>query len=393
MNTIPSRFRILLFAVFVLTSFGFWALNIRTGFTLQPRVISSNPVWNVARSLVQGEGYSNPFGYRSGGTAWVAPVAPTIIAMVLVCCESDSDAAVVFFCMHCLSICYTFWLVLREIRTGPLLALFTMVLFTMVANVSPLLEPTYDGWIYLFIVNITWDFLSRNTLREWNWPKWLGWSFFTGIGMLSNPVLGYLIFTATCFELVPLRLRGGIACNLVQARLLALICVPIIVCAPWTARNYCLNARFIPVKSNFAFELWLANCKDQDGILDGESFEHLPFSGLSKQLYLDHGEVLFVDKCKREAIEQIAADPFNYLKRCLNRAFACLQLLFLGGAALIFLSPAERDRKILRLCAIYVAPYIAISYYERYHFPFSGLILIVYARMLFKLSIAYKKTI
>src|SRR5579884_3227308 len=55
--------------------------------------------FNIARSLRAGEGFANPFGEKTGPTAWMPPVLPTVLAGLLWACDGDKDAvmAVVVF--------------------------------------------------------------------------------------------------------------------------------------------------------------------------------------------------------------------------------------------------------------------------------------------------------
>jgi len=38
--------------------------------------------WNVAQSVVRGDGYSSPFGMESGPTAWVPPATVLLLALI-----------------------------------------------------------------------------------------------------------------------------------------------------------------------------------------------------------------------------------------------------------------------------------------------------------------------
>src|SRR5207248_10400464 len=76
-----------------------------------------------------------------------------------------------------------------------------------------------------------------------------------GLSRLSNPahrsVLPCLLGSAW------LRARRQTAVP-VSRPALALLLI-ILCCAPWTIRNYFVFHRFIPLRSNFSFELWLGN--------------------------------------------------------------------------------------------------------------------------------------
>src|SRR5262245_20245919 len=54
---------------------------------------------NIAQAMVNGEGFSNPFQAKTGPTAWMPPVLPTILAGLLWITDNDRDAvmAIVVF--------------------------------------------------------------------------------------------------------------------------------------------------------------------------------------------------------------------------------------------------------------------------------------------------------
>src|SRR5690349_12716587 len=49
----------------------------------------------IARSLVRGHVFANPFGERTGPTAWMPPALPALLAGLLWACDGDRDAVMV----------------------------------------------------------------------------------------------------------------------------------------------------------------------------------------------------------------------------------------------------------------------------------------------------------
>src|SRR5207248_7161169 len=45
--------------------------------------------FNIAKAMVAGEGFANPFGIQTGPTAWMPPVLPTILAGLLWVCDGN----------------------------------------------------------------------------------------------------------------------------------------------------------------------------------------------------------------------------------------------------------------------------------------------------------------
>jgi hypothetical protein len=88
--------------------------------------------------------------------------------------------------------------------------------------------------------------------------RWLDWGVYGllwGLALMTNPALGALL--PFLLGWVALRGRGQGPVPWKQVALAA--GVAILCCVPWTIRNYVAFHRFIPVRSNLSFELWLGN--------------------------------------------------------------------------------------------------------------------------------------
>jgi hypothetical protein len=88
----------------------------------------------------------------------------------------------------------------------------------------------------------------------------------------------------------------------VLAATLALLC-----CLPWTIRNYVQFHKFIPLRSNFAFELYIGNNENYDD-------QHRARPGAITQdreifRYLHMSETAFMDEEKRKAVAFIVEHP------------------------------------------------------------------------------------
>jgi hypothetical protein len=88
--------------------------------------------------------------------------------------------------------------------------------------------------------------------------RWLDWGVYGvlwGLALMTNPALGVLL----PFLLGWAALRGRGESSLRWKRVALAVGVSILFCLPWTIRNYGAFRRFIPVRSNLPFELWLGN--------------------------------------------------------------------------------------------------------------------------------------
>jgi hypothetical protein len=88
--------------------------------------------------------------------------------------------------------------------------------------------------------------------------RWLDWGVYGllwGLALMTNPALGVLLPFLLGWGAFYGRRQG-----LVRWKRVALTAgVAILCCVPWTIRNYVAFHRFVPVRSNLPFELWLGN--------------------------------------------------------------------------------------------------------------------------------------
>jgi hypothetical protein len=68
--------------------------------------------------------------------------------------------------------------------------------------------------------------------------------------------------------------RSAALVTRIRVAILAIIGTAIVI-APWTARNYIIMGRWVPIKSNFGFELWLGNNDHATGHDRDERGRHL----------------------------------------------------------------------------------------------------------------------
>jgi hypothetical protein len=102
------------------------------------------------------------------------------------------------------------------------------------------------------------DSASRPSWRAWCW-----YGLFWGFSLMTNPSLGVMLpFLMGWAAYRNWRNRRPIHA-LLRGPALALA-IAILCCVPWTVRNYLVFHRFIPMRSNFALELWLGNNENFD---------------------------------------------------------------------------------------------------------------------------------
>jgi hypothetical protein len=354
-------------------------------------------VYEIARSLVAGQGYANPFKEPTGPTSWAAPVPPTLVAALLRL--FDGNAARVADVMV---VCKTLVLV----GTGILLLKLTG---TFARRVSPWLvagvflilvlsrfrlwfQVSGDGWRVLLALDVLllggcwWRPLDRAG------PA-LAWGLFGGFCALLNPVVASVWVVPSASTAARRRAWSRLALTLLAAALVA---------APWMIRNYLVFGRLIPVKSNLAYELYQSQCLQPDGLLQEQTFTSHPHmtGGRERQQYKELGETRFLDRKWQQFVQAVAADPLDFLKRVSERFFGATlwyvplnrtadanrpvvlwgsrlihPLPFLALVVLVFFrgEPLSRAQwSVIVIYCFYLLPYIVSSFYERYALPLLG---------------------
>jgi hypothetical protein len=108
-------------------------------------------------------------------------------------------------------------------------------------------------------------------------------------------LLGWVVYRARQRTSLPLA-RPAVALGLV-----------ILCCVPWTARNYAVFHRFVPLRSNFPLELYIGNNENYD---DKHPRYPPPISKERETVrYFRMGETPFMDEEKRKAMAFIVSHP------------------------------------------------------------------------------------
>ena len=352
--------------------------------------------FNIAKSLVAGRGFADPFREQTGPTAWMPPVLPVIEAGLLWLADGDKDvvmAAVIF--LQTFALAASGWLVLSLVPTTARLrsriVAAAIFLLCVLVNFHLWFQFTHDCWIVLLAIDLLIvGFAWFRPLGSWSSAA--GWGVFGGVGALVSPIVGFVWGVLTlAFTLHDprLRVRFGIAAF-----------AAILTLTPWFVRNYFVFDRLIPVKSNLAYELYQSQCLQKDGLLRTNTFRTHPIADAtgSRREYKTLGEIAFLDAKREPFLEAMRADPVDFLDRVASRflgatvwyvpmesneeakrpwAFWVSRLVhplpFVGLLVLLFtavrapLRPVEWT--VVGVYVVYLVPYVVVSYYERYAVP------------------------
>jgi hypothetical protein len=215
-------------------------------------------VGNIASALAAGRGFSDVFRQPTGPTAWLAPIYPTLIAAMFrlfgTFTYSSFLAAVLLNCVFSAAATVPLFFAARRIG-GLAVASLAAWLWVIYPNAVMLpFEWVWDTSLSSFLAPaVLWATVELAETSKT--LDWIAYGILWAIALLTNPAIGILL----PFFLLWLLLRRSPRPKPVLKLLAFSLAATILCCLPWTIRNYVQFHRLIPVRSNFAFELWLGN--------------------------------------------------------------------------------------------------------------------------------------
>jgi hypothetical protein len=361
--------------------------------------------FQMAKALVAGQGFSHPFDRPTGPTAWQAPVLPLILAGLLWVCEGNREAVmtVVLVLQALIQIGTGVLVVVLAHRTtrrlAPAVAAAVFLVF-LLYQFRQCFQITHDCWIVLLALDLLIAGLCWCRPLQC-WPRAAGWGLLGGLCALTTPIAGFTWGGLTL--LAGLRQRAW-------SQLAVAVLVAGLTLTPWTVRNYLVFGRVVPMKSNLAFELYQSQCLQPEGLLG--QFRMHPYGTNNREgrEYKDLGEVAYLDRKWQQFWQSVAADPLDFVDRVSSR-FLGATLWFIPFnrtketkepwavwsarllhplpflALLVLLGSAIRQPlhwtqwTVIWLYLLYLLPYIAASYYDRYAVALLGakVLLVVWA--------------
>jgi hypothetical protein len=311
---------------------------------------------NIAYALATGKGFSSPFRNDTGPTAWLAPIYPLLLAGIFRIFGPlnipSLNAAILLNILCSTATCIPIFFVGKRLGGAPLAATAAWMWALFPAAILLPFEWIWDTSLSaLLAALLLWaTLLVADTARL---RAWCVYGALWGISLLTNaalaslllPYLGWAAYRASkrseAMSSETLRREAtqnppihGVqnaaqpAPNVtstspwwsswrgpVLAATIAILC-----CVPWTVRNYVQFHRFIPLRSNFNFELWIGN----NNIFDphtGNAMARISLYGEVRQ-YTQLGETAFMQDKWRKATLFIRTHPQLELKLMLARIIA-----------------------------------------------------------------------
>ena len=269
----------------------------------------------IARSIVEGRGFSSPLFEDTGPTAWMTPVYPYLVAGVFklfgVYTKSSAIVLVSLNALIASLICIPVFLIARKSFGEPVARWSGWAwVFCPYAIYFPV-ERIWETWLVTLLLCLI--FLITLNLadddRVWQWALWgLLW----GVAALTSPaVLSVLPFLAGW--IIYRRYRRG--CSWVVNVVAAIAFIAIV--SPWFVRNYEVFHRFIPFRDNMGLVLRLGTKGEG---LHWAHYEFGPWHNDQEWAeFKQQGELRYMDTKKRQALDSIRAYPGWYVWTSLRR--------------------------------------------------------------------------
>jgi hypothetical protein len=306
----------LILVVTAASRLAFGALEMRK---ISPQILATvsleTEAGSIGRSLAQGKGFSNPYERETGSTAILPPVYPLIVAAVFKLFGITSVASFrVLFVLNVLFAALTCIPIFRlGGHFGPGVGAIAAWIWALFPNgILIPFEWIWDSSLSAFLVAallwLTVELVASPSLR-----RWVAYGLLWGFALMTNPSIGAALPFLLAWAAWRTRDQAGWRGAVLALGIGAACCIP------WTVRNYSAFHRFIPLRSGFAFELYIGNNENyaEPRVWPPKiSFER-------EQLrYIRIGEVAFMDEERAKAFTFIKTYPRVAVRLCALRLVA-----------------------------------------------------------------------
>jgi 4-amino-4-deoxy-L-arabinose transferase-like glycosyltransferase len=270
----------------------------------------------IARSIVQGYGFSSPFRTQTGPTAWIAPVYPYFVAAGFKLFGLYTDrAGAVLLGVNALASAFTIWpmFLLGRRLFGRKVAIVSAWCWAlappfMVWAVSWIWDTAFSALLLTVLLWLSFELAERSTTE-----RWLLFGTLWGLAALMNPTLLSLAPFAFVYPMWNLRQRNEKWFR--QALLSGIFVIALI--TPWLVRNYMVFHRPVFIRSNFWAEMRYGNSVYAKGTWMGWS---TPGVNLREDLrYQQLGELPYIAAKKQEFMQFFHQYPEYFVELCARR--------------------------------------------------------------------------
>jgi hypothetical protein len=346
--------------------------------------------FNLAKSLVSNKGFSNPFAVPTGSSAWMPPLYPSILAILLKIFLDRETVMWSVIILQNLSLVFTGFTIYQVAkRTSNNKLIYIIVpLYTLwlCFNFPFFFQSNHDTWFIMLLI----DFMLLLIISSKN--NLIYWGLLGGATILTCPVaiISWLVsvLRKTKLWVFPFFITGFIALF-------------------WVSRNWIQFNRIILIKSNLFFELAYSNIYTEDGIYDNTVFKKHPYylaqiAPLAFARNVKNGEMGIIDGAKHEFLRYLIKNPYDFGKKIINRFLVATlyyktffpqfevkhpwykiiyySLPFIGLISLLTVFKSSLDYIKVSVVIIYLSyllPYIIVAYYIRYLLPLTPILILL----------------
>jgi hypothetical protein len=269
---------------------------------------------SVAHSIATGQGFGSPCTIPSGPTAMIPPVFPFLLAGIFKLFGVYSDASglvilglnCVFSSLTCLVIV---WMGRRTLgEAAGLVAAWIWAFWPMAFwEAHRVWETSLSAFLFGLV------FISVLELESRHHVFALGCGLLWGVTALTNPAILAFLVPAVAWQWL---VKSG---TVYRRHLFAATATALLSISPWVVRNYVAFHRFIPIRDNFAFELYLGNHPMEAGA--NRFLVHICNNDVEAAKFRSMGELAYIEAKKQETFAYIAHDPGNFAKQVVGRVF------------------------------------------------------------------------
>ena len=270
----------------------------------------------IARSIVTGHGFGNPYRANTGPTATIPPLFPYLFAGVFAVFGVFTKSAAMtmigldslFSSLTCIPIYFA-----AKRSFGPRQAVWAAWIWAFYPySIYFAAGEMWDRCLGALLVTLV--FLMALRLENSSGiGGWLGVGFVAGVAALVNPVvLGVLPFLAgwACWRLHRQGKKWG-----VQAGAMALVIIVVI--SPWLIRNYRVFHQPVFLKDNFWLEFSIGNVGNTLHWWNGSI--HPTNTAAEMEEYQTLGELDYMAEKRSEGLTYVEAHPGIFLWRSVRR--------------------------------------------------------------------------
>lgn len=300
-----------------------WAVFLRVLVAVQ--VINLADIWQtgfevarIARSIVQGQGFSSPFGDMTGATAWVPPVYPLFLAAVFKLFGMATSisacvvvlAQVIFSALTCVPIFRIAEAIFdRRIAVAAAWGWACFPYELLVPGIS-----IWDSSLSALLLSVS-IWLTLGLEKSSSGKQWGAFGLLWGVIALTNTTLVAVLPFQVAWLAIRQRRNGF--------KLLRPVAVAGLVFAaavsPWLVRNVAVYGKFVPFRDNFGVELWIGN--HEGGTGEWNSALHPSQSDYELSAFKQEGELAYVGRKRSEATTFITENPAAFAKLSIKRAY------------------------------------------------------------------------